>query len=280
MDPNSNALISRLEDEVAFLRDQLRRQQEIIAQQAMTMRQLTAAPVEEASKVAETVEETSDRAESHSATRGTQEGADLPQQRSVPLAPVDKLPWWHYVLGLFLVSLTTFVSFLVPVLVFLATNSNAVAFIVAIVANVVLVWLPSAAFGLWVGLRRMNPHFWSRAIPFGLLVGLAASLGRVGQLFAVGTHFFGGGSDMYYWSGFIVGPALPGWLFYVSGVLVGNAWQRRRTRQLSGFIPASPEPSTSWTPRQQAILGFAGTVIAAVISLMGAIGSALVASGG
>ena len=42
VDPNSGALISRLEDEVEFLRDQVRRQQEIIAQQAVTMRQLSA----------------------------------------------------------------------------------------------------------------------------------------------------------------------------------------------------------------------------------------------
>jgi len=39
---SSSALISRLEDEVEFLRDQVRRQQEIIAQQAVTMRQLSA----------------------------------------------------------------------------------------------------------------------------------------------------------------------------------------------------------------------------------------------
>jgi hypothetical protein len=63
VDPNSNALISRLESEVAFLRDQVQRQQEIIAQQAVTMRQLTAASSEEAPEAAETVEEAPDRAE-------------------------------------------------------------------------------------------------------------------------------------------------------------------------------------------------------------------------
>ena len=161
-----------------------------------------------------------------------------------------------------------------------AANSAAVATIVAIVANVVLVWFPPGVFGLWVGLRRMNPRFKSQVIPFGLLVGLAVALGRIGQLVAVGTDYFSGGADLGYWVSFIVGPALPGWLFYVSGVLVGNAWQRRRTRQLSDSIPASPESSTSWSPRQQAILGFVGTVIAALISLMGTIFSALVASGG
>jgi len=49
-DPNSNALISQLRDEVAYLRDENRRKDEIIMQQAMTMRQLTAAPPQEPSE--------------------------------------------------------------------------------------------------------------------------------------------------------------------------------------------------------------------------------------
>ena len=85
VDPNSNALISRLEDEVAFLRDQVRRQQEIIAQQAVTMRQLTEAPSEGPTEAPETVEEAPDRAEPRPATGGTQEGA--------------RRPWWRRVFG-------------------------------------------------------------------------------------------------------------------------------------------------------------------------------------
>ena len=73
VDPNSNALISRLEGEVAFLRDQVQRQQEIIAQQAVTMRQLTAAASQEPPEDAETVEEASDRAERRSATAEAQD---------------------------------------------------------------------------------------------------------------------------------------------------------------------------------------------------------------
>lgn len=42
VDPNSTALISRLEDEVAYLREESRRKDEIIMQQAVTMRQLSA----------------------------------------------------------------------------------------------------------------------------------------------------------------------------------------------------------------------------------------------
>ena len=72
VDPNSSALISRLESEVAFLRDQVRRQQEIIAQQAVTMRQLTAA-TQETSETPETAEEAPDRAEPHSGAGGPQE---------------------------------------------------------------------------------------------------------------------------------------------------------------------------------------------------------------
>ena len=47
VDPNDNALIPQLRDEVAYFRDENRRQAEIIMQQAMTMRQLTAAPQQE-----------------------------------------------------------------------------------------------------------------------------------------------------------------------------------------------------------------------------------------
>lgn len=57
VDPNSNALISQLREEVSYLRDENRRKDEIIMQQAMTMRQITAAPSQESTDVPETVEE-------------------------------------------------------------------------------------------------------------------------------------------------------------------------------------------------------------------------------
>ncbi len=42
VDPNSNALISHLEEEISYLRDENRRKDEVIMQQAMTMRALSA----------------------------------------------------------------------------------------------------------------------------------------------------------------------------------------------------------------------------------------------
>ena len=84
VDPNSNALISQLRDEVAYLRDENRRKDEIIMQQAMTMRQLSAGPSQEPSEDAETVEEAPDRAEPRSADApGAQEG--------------PRRPWWRRV---------------------------------------------------------------------------------------------------------------------------------------------------------------------------------------
>jgi hypothetical protein len=68
VDPNSSALISQLRDEVTYLREENRRKDEIIMQQAMTMRQLSAAPSQEPSEDAETAAEASDSAEHHSAT--------------------------------------------------------------------------------------------------------------------------------------------------------------------------------------------------------------------
>ena len=92
VDPNNNALISQLRDEVAYLRDENRRKDEIIMQQAMTMRQLTAAQPQEpreaaemATEAAETVEEEPEGAEHHSAAGESQEGV----QR----------PWWRRVFG-------------------------------------------------------------------------------------------------------------------------------------------------------------------------------------
>jgi hypothetical protein len=61
VDPNNTALISQLREEVAYLRDENRRKDEIIMQQAMTMRQLSAAPPQETTEAAQTVEEEPER---------------------------------------------------------------------------------------------------------------------------------------------------------------------------------------------------------------------------
>ncbi len=74
-----DALISQLRGENEFLRDQVRRQQEIIAQQAVTMRQLSAAPSQEPTEDVETVEEEPEGAEHRSDSASPQAGAQRPQ---------------------------------------------------------------------------------------------------------------------------------------------------------------------------------------------------------
>ncbi len=85
VDPNNDALISQLRGEVAYLRDENRRKDEIIMQQAMTMRQLTAAPSQEPPEAAETAEEEAERVRPRPGAPGAQEGA----QR----------PWWRRMFG-------------------------------------------------------------------------------------------------------------------------------------------------------------------------------------
>ncbi len=82
VDPNSNALISQLRDEVAYLREENRRKDEIIMQQAMTMRQITAAASQEPPEAPETVEEEPER-------------AGPPEAET----PAETRPWWRRMFG-------------------------------------------------------------------------------------------------------------------------------------------------------------------------------------
>jgi ribosomal protein L12E/L44/L45/RPP1/RPP2 len=81
VDPDSSALISQLRDEVAYLRDENRRKDEIIMQQAMTMRQLAAAPSQEPQEAPETAQEAPESAEPHHDAPRAQEGAERPWWR-------------------------------------------------------------------------------------------------------------------------------------------------------------------------------------------------------
>src|SRR5215218_4128389 len=102
-----DALISAKDETIAALREQLeeanerdRENRRIIAALTSRIPQLEA-PTEPPGG-SETVEEEPERPEPRPAAGGAQEGTERPQQRSGWLAPVEKLPWWHYALGLLL----------------------------------------------------------------------------------------------------------------------------------------------------------------------------------
>jgi hypothetical protein len=283
-----------LKEQIGYLRRQLdeerearRRADTIIAQlakaneeQARTIRALEAPADEAASEPREspeTVEEEPEGAESRPATRGAQESTDRSQQRSGWLTPVDKLPWWHYVLGLLLVFLGALMllslSRHIPIRPLVAWQAIYLA----------TGLLPPGVFGFWVGFRKRDPRLRSEVIRFGGLVGVAFFLGLLGDEIrwhlvrgeSLVETFAGFGSvPLWIWAIVIPVTVLPGWLLYVSGALIGNAWQRHRTGRMTGTTPmsplsrttlASPEPHTDWTPRKQAYLGFAGTVVASLI---------------
>jgi hypothetical protein len=80
VDPHSNALTSQLREEISYLREENRRKDEIIMQQAVTMRQLTAA--QEPREAPQTTAEDAGGSEPRPATEGAQEA---PEPRS----------WWR-----------------------------------------------------------------------------------------------------------------------------------------------------------------------------------------
>ena len=85
VDPNSTALISHLEDEIAYLRDENRRKDEIIMQQALTMRQLTAGEPQESRESPTPPPE----APAGTTPQPEREESEEPAQRPT------SVPWWR-----------------------------------------------------------------------------------------------------------------------------------------------------------------------------------------
>jgi hypothetical protein len=78
--------VASLEDQVEFLRDQVRRQQEIIGQQALTMRQLTAG-------------EPRETRESPTPSPEASDGTRPPPEREEAQEPAQPRPWWRRIWG-------------------------------------------------------------------------------------------------------------------------------------------------------------------------------------
>jgi hypothetical protein len=283
--------VEDLREQVGYLRRQLdeerearRRADTIIAQlartteeQARTIRELEA-PSElpsEAQESPQTAEEESERAESQPNAEDAQESTESPRQWTGWLAPVDKLPWWHYVLGLFLVFSGGFLAFTTELFP-KPTYAYPPDFLV-IPTLLAIAWSPAGIFGFWVGYRKRNLRLWSQVLPLGALVGGVAFIGvergRLGSFPFV--------SFAYLDTRILAIVFFPALLLFVSASLLGNALQRRRTGRISGTTPASPvsratqgaaqQPRKDLTPTQQAMLGWGGTIISALITLVGTI---------
>jgi hypothetical protein len=284
---DTERLISTLEEQLRLEREAHAEARRLLAAALERIPPQLEAPQEssEPRESPQTVEDEPEGAEPHSAMGGAQEATERPPQRRKGwLAPVDKLPWWHYVLGLVATVVGT-------VAVFFGYYLTGGVLRAEMVLAIVMLGLPSS-MGVWVGLRQRYVRVWRRVVPFGALLGVAFVSTLV--FYAPDLAW----SDLFHYKGivafryvaflsaiYVVAPCL----LYVSGVLIGNAVQRRVTGRRSGTIPASPlsrttsaatGSGTGWTPRQQAILGFVGTVVAALLGLFGSVIGAIVASGG
>jgi catechol 2,3-dioxygenase-like lactoylglutathione lyase family enzyme len=134
---------------------------------------------------------------------------------------------------------------------------------------------------------EVSEHDWGRVATLGAILGVAyLSIILLSDPAYTLSDFYQDPIGSTFFGVYIIVPSL---LLYVSCVLIGNAWQRRLTGRRSGTIPASPlsrttsastGSGTGWTPRKQAILGFVGTVIAALLTFIGAVVSAMMAGGG
>jgi hypothetical protein len=258
VDPDSSALISRLEGEVAFLRDQVQRQQEIIAQQAVTMRQLTAASPQEASEDVETVEEAPERSEPRSDAGDSPTAPAKASEAIVFTEDFGPLSTGRYALGVLLLGIAGF-------LMQLGTGFDIAQFfgpslpndgILPYVAAWGLPLLIPIIFGYLVGSRPRGNNFW-RHLGITLLLAAVVSFlpwGIIGYI-QHAPHLL---SSTYFetrqmW--------LPVGLAFLSSALIGNASRRRAgPTQVGGFA------SRRWSPLTLQLIGVGGNILAAVIT--------------
>ncbi len=88
-----DALISQLRDEIAYLREESRRKDEIIMQQAISVRQLLPAPEPDQDETPETHEEPSEPSEPWP------EVSTPPEPTGGPETSAQRRPWWLRWLG-------------------------------------------------------------------------------------------------------------------------------------------------------------------------------------
>jgi excisionase family DNA binding protein len=81
VDPHNSALTSQLREEIAYLREENRRKDEIIMQQAITMKQLTAGAPPMPREAPQTTAEDAGGVEPRPATGEAQEGSERPWWR-------------------------------------------------------------------------------------------------------------------------------------------------------------------------------------------------------
>jgi hypothetical protein len=275
-----DALISELRAHNGTLREQLEAERHAHAE----ARRIIAGLVErlpaieaaqEARESPQTVEEEPERAETGRTAGEVQESAASPHQRSGWLAPVNKIPWWQYVLGTptAIIAAGIIAALAWPLVAYLVPPRYPLQ-----VIFVGWAWfLIPGTFGFWVGLKLESPIRWGRSVLTGAIFGLVSGVVLSTLFIDIGWTIENNSIPFLLLMFLLI--CLPPILAYVSGELIGKALQRRRAEEGYSEIPAHLAQRSNWTPRNQAILGFAGTLIAALLSLVGTIISVTLGGG-
>lgn len=283
---------STLREELA---DERRRREEAERERDDLRRQLYAR--REPQESPETVDGASEGVESMSygvedVHESTQESTDAPEM--VEEAPEEKEPRpatgaaqgvaeglsgvepslvWHRVAVATLSVLPVIIDQLLLDRLWPDTRSNLTA---AFGSLLLLCWIVfPAVLSFRLGRKVRKLRFWHNVAPGVALLALGILITvMVSGIVYEGARLTGGKVVFFGFGGFVF--AVPPSFTYSFAAILGNALRRRQREKLieekpSEFPPEAESASQGWSPRQQAIVGLAGTVISALIGLIGTI---------
>jgi hypothetical protein len=290
--------IADLREQVAYLRDQLRREQDAHAEArrllAGALERIPAleAPMEpsEATEPPEPLSETAHESERTSppASTGAAQAATEGHSEAEPSLLRERVA---------VVTVSALPLILAIVLVLLLENSSppvAMAVLIVLISLSFLV-LP-AVFGFRLGRKVRSLRFWHNVAPGAALLALLVAIPVTVKLVSMQLNLLAtsraaavaagvppGDFRDVEWGAIVAVSALravmvavPTSFAYSFAAVLGNASRRRRREKLmedrpSEFPPEAASRPQGWTPRQQAIVGLTGTIISALIGLIGTI---------
>jgi hypothetical protein len=292
-------LLEAYRDQIAFLRRELERRDQLLAAALSRIPELDRPPeARESPEMAESpgpserpfTDEEGPRggAEKRSAEDATSV-ATYPESPHGRYAPVDRLPVWQNVIGVFL-SMMAYPFGIVVILISFGrlttiSRSGFLPYELWLPTSLLAMLVP-AIYGYWVGRKLTSLRFWRRLAPVAVLIATGSAIATLS--FAWFPHLawvISGGGAMFRLALSDLQFSLSSGALYLFGALLGNARQRRNRdklaeERLSGAPSKSAAPVQGWSPRQQALVGLAGTFISALTALVGLIGTILMVMGG
>jgi hypothetical protein len=285
---DTERLISTLEEQLALEREAHAEARRLLAAALERIPAVEAREVvAEAPGAPETVSEMPMGPEPPEAGEEAQAAAEHPRQQSRWSAQVRKFPLWAYVLVTLIIYGSSSTLRARGVVnewyqrVFPAIGQGAsMATYVAMGTYIAVLGM----VGLWIGLR-FGLLRWQQAVPLAVAGGLVAAPSAY-------RGYVDPGDPVPSWVELILNVAFE---ISVTGTLllsfslfgnalrlspIGNALRRKVAGGRTDGTPGVRGRSTNWSPPMQAVIAFAGTVLAALITVVGNVVLALLRNGG